>query len=59
MPFYLVVPALLAESQQIISHGWPGLVSIHLEVCLFQFFFLWLITKFLLNHDHSLSDVNI
>lgn len=37
MPFYLAVPALLAESQQIISHGWPGLVSMHLEVCPFQF----------------------
>lgn len=37
MPYNLSLPAFLAESQQIISHGWPGLVSIHLEVCLVQF----------------------
>ncbi|KEH24132.1 ubiquitin-protein ligase [Medicago truncatula] len=32
-------PLLNSDSQQIISRAWPGLVSMHLEVCLYFFHF--------------------
>ena len=30
-----------ADSQQIISRGWPGLVSIHLEVCYYYYYYYY------------------
>lgn len=33
-PWYNVTNIFIVESQEIISNGWPGLISIHLEVSL-------------------------
>ncbi|XP_072053144.1 BTB/POZ domain-containing protein FBL11 isoform X2 [Arachis hypogaea] len=56
-------PSLNSDSQEIISHGWPGLVSIHLEECgevtsngVSAFFYCKALEDLLLRHNgHGLQ----